>query len=111
MRTWLLIAGLLLPFTVVFAQTEVTGKITNLKTGTPVPGASIKIKSSRKGTTTNPEGVFKLPVNTGDILEITAIGFKPQSIKVTGSADISIALEESAAELNEVVVTGNRGMP
>ena len=111
MRKWLLFAGLLLSSCLMYAQTEITGKITDSKTGTPIPGASVKIKSSKKGTTTSPEGVFKLPVNTGDILEISAVGFKSQSIKVTGSTDISIALEESAAELNEVVVTGNRGMP
>src|ERR1700675_3857915 len=111
MRKWLLFAVLILSSSLIFAQTEITGKITDSKTGSPIPGASVKIKSSKKGTTTNPEGVFKLPVTAGDILEISAIGYKSQSIKVTGSTDISVALEENASELNEVVVTGNRGMP
>jgi len=54
---------------------------------------------------------FKLPVATGDVLEISAVGFKSQSVKVTGLSDISVLMEESATELNEVVVTGNRGTP
>jgi iron complex outermembrane receptor protein len=111
MRKWLLFAVLILSSSLIFAQTEITGKITDSKTGAPIPGASVKIKSSKKGTATNPEGVFKLPVTTGDILEISAVGYKFQSVKVTGSSDISIVLEESATEMNEVVVTGNRGSP
>jgi iron complex outermembrane recepter protein len=111
MRKWLFLTGLLLCSTLIFAQTSVSGKITDSKTGLPIPGASVKIKSSRKGTTTNPEGIFKLPVSPDDVLEISAVGFKSQSLKVAGLSDISVALEENASELNEVVVTGNRGMP
>ena len=111
MRKWLLFAGILLSSSFIFAQTEVTGKITDSKTGTPVPGASVKIKATKKGTSTNSEGVFKLPVTTGDVLEISAVGFKSQTIRTTGQSDIAILLEESSAELNEVVVTGNRGAP
>ncbi|MEJ0080633.1 MAG: carboxypeptidase-like regulatory domain-containing protein [Puia sp.] len=109
MRKWLLFAGLLLSCSLIFAQTEVTGKITDSKTGMPIPGASVKIKSSKKGTTTSPEGVFKLPLTAGDILEISAVGFKSQSVKVTGLSDISVLMEESAAELNEVVGNGKPG--
>jgi len=111
MRKWLLFTSIALSFSSIFAQTEVTGKISDSKTGAPIPGASVKIKSSKKGTSTNPEGVFKLPVNTGETLEISAVGFKSQSIKITSLSEITILLEETAAELNEVVVTGNRGMP
>ena len=111
MRKWLIVTCLLLSSTLIFAQTTVSGKITDSKTGAPIPGASVKIKSSKKGTTTSLEGIFKLPVGADDVLEISAVGFKSQTYKMTGQSDISIALEESASELNEVVVTGNRGMP
>lgn len=111
MRKWLILSGLLFCSAFMFAQSPVSGKITDAKSGTPIPGASVRIKSSKKGTTTNAEGIFNLPVVNGEVLEITAVGYKTQTVKVSASSEYNISLEQNAAELNEVVVTGNRGMP
>ncbi|HEX4373079.1 MAG TPA: TonB-dependent receptor [Puia sp.] len=94
-----------------FAQNTITGKITDSKTGSPLSGVSVKSKSTKTGTQTNNEGIFKIQVNVGGVLEISSIGYKTQSISVTSQSDISISLEQNSAELNEVVVTGNRGAP
>jgi len=110
-RPLLCAALLLLNFYALFAQSAVKGKITDTKTGSPVPGASVKIKGTRKGTTTNNEGLFSLPASVNDVLEISFVGYKTQSVTVTGSADMSVALEPGAADLNEVVIVGSRGAP
>jgi iron complex outermembrane recepter protein len=96
---------------VILAQSTVTGKITDSKTGGPLSGVTIKSKSSKAGTQTNNEGLFKIQAATGDVLEISSIGYKTQKVSVTGLSDLSISLEQNLSELNEIVVTGNRGTP
>ena len=82
MRKWLFLSVLLLSSAFIFAQTTLSGKVTDGKTGAPIPGASVKIKSTKKGTTTNNEGIFKISANAGDELEISEVGYLPQSITV-----------------------------
>jgi iron complex outermembrane recepter protein len=111
MRKWLLFLILLLPSALIVAQTTYTGKVTDAKSGAPISGASIRLNSSATGTSTSAEGIFKIQAKTGDKLEISFIGYKTQSLKLATGTELSIALELNASELNEVVVTGNRGMP
>jgi iron complex outermembrane receptor protein len=111
MRKWLFVFLLLLPATLIFAQSTITGKVTDAKSGTPLSGASVRLNSSQKGTATNGEGVFKIQASPGDKLEISSVGYKSQSVKVGTDTDLTIGLELSSSDLNEVVVTGNRGMP
>lgn len=112
MRKLLILSGiLLLCSTLIFAQSTITGKITDIKTGAPISGVSIKIKSSNKGTTTDNQGLFKIQANANDVIEVSAVGFKTQSVKVGAQSDITLALEENLTDLGEVVVTGNRGLP
>ena len=111
MRLWLSLVFFLLSSTVILAQTTVTGRVTDTKTGSPVPGVSVKIKSSKKGTTTNSEGVFTIQAAPDDVLEISEVGYKTQSIKVGSQSSISVAFEQSAVDLSEVVVVGSRGAP
>ena len=111
MRKLLFAVAFVLSSLIVFAQTSISGKITDSKTGSPISGASIKIKSSKRGTSTNNDGVFTLTVNPNDILEVSIVGYKNQTVKVNGLSTLSIALEQSTTNLNEVVVIGNRGAP
>lgn len=111
MRRTLFLGGLLLASLSIFAQTTITGKIIDSKTSLPVSGASVKIKSTKKGTSTNSEGVFKLLASSSDVLEISIIGYKTQLVSINGLSDLAISLEQASTELNEVVVTGNRGAP
>ncbi len=111
MRKLALLLGLLVFSCTLFAQTTITGKIIDSKTGVRLSGVSVKVKSTKTGTQTNADGVFKIQAKAGDILEISSVGYKNQTLSVTGESDLSINLEQSSAELNEVVVTGNRGTP
>ncbi len=111
MRKWLFVLFFLSASTLSFAQSTITGKVTDVKTGVPISGASVRINASSKGATTNSEGVFKVQAKPNDRLEISYIGYKTQTVVVGASSDVSITLEQGTTELNEVVVTGNRGMP
>ena len=85
-------------------QIKISGKITAEK-GEPIAGASVSIKGSNKGTTTDYNGTFTLIVNLKDKLIITAIGYQNQEVEVV-SEIIQITLKTSTEQLEEVVVIG-----
>ncbi len=89
-----------------FAQKIVTGKVTNPVTKAPIQGASVMIKGSNNGASTDADGNFSVSVPNNATLVISAVGYKTQEVSVGSLSNISIALEEGVERLDEVVVTG-----
>jgi TonB-dependent starch-binding outer membrane protein SusC len=91
-----------------FAQSRtVTGKITDSKDGTPVPNASVTVKGTDRGTSTDAAGNFRISVdNNNAVLVITSVGFSRLEVAVGAQADVNISLNATSANLNEVVVVG-----
>ncbi len=108
MKKLLYLASLLFFCTAAFAQQTVTGKITDAQTGAPIEGATVKIKSTTKGVSTNSQGIFRIVANANDVLEISFIGYNTQDIAVKGSGDISVKLVPASTQLQEIVFVGNR---
>ena len=84
------------------------GLITNSK-GEAVYGASVVARGMGTGTSTDAGGRFALTVTENGhpiVLEISAVGFKPQTYTYDGSPDIRIVLKEAPAGLNDVIVVG-----
>ncbi len=102
-----LFCGLLWLMSVVaFAQKSVSGKVSDAK-GEGVPGASITVKGTTTGTISDAGGSFKINVpNSGGTLVFSSIGYKAQEVKLTGQSSVNVTLEDDAASLDEVVVTG-----
>lgn len=72
----------------------------------PVAGASVLVKGTTNGTMTDMDGKFTLEnVKTGDVIQISFIGFATQDIPYTGQTSITVHLKEDAQALDEVVVT------
>lgn len=87
-------------------QSSVSGKITNER-GEPLPGASVSVKNSGAGTTTNEEGSFSIHVPDLNVtLVVSSVGFRTKEINLNGKASINIILETGADALSEVVVVG-----
>ena len=105
-KTALVLFVFALPF-ILYAQVSVSGTVTDPRNN-PVSGASIKLRNSNTGTVTDANGRFSLTVpGTGGVLEITSVGYQPQSITVTAnSGDLSITMADDISNLNEVVITG-----
>lgn len=91
------------------AQNTLTGKVTDSKTGSPVSGASIKVKNSKTGTSTDNSGRFTLQAKQGDILEVSSIGYTTQTVTISDVATVTIVLEPNSTELKEIVFVGSRG--
>ncbi len=102
-------AFLLLITTVAWAQNKmVTGKVTGEK-GEGVSNASVVVKDTKIGTTTNERGEFSISVpSTATTLIITSVGFDSKEVTITG-APLAIVLIENATSLAEVVINVGYG--
>lgn len=102
-----MVLGTVLPSAL--AQTTLTGRIADARTGEPLAGATLVPKSSKEvGTVTNYDGRFRL--QTKQQLPLTLIvqfiGYRPQEVDVyDASEEIDIQLVEVPNYLSEVVVT------
>lgn len=85
----------------------VKGRVTS-ESGEPLPGASVRLKNTTVGTTTNTNGEFTLsvPDGTNVELEISMIGYKTISVKPENLANVTVALKEESTTLENFVVIG-----
>ncbi|MGF6930624.1 hypothetical protein QFZ48_006124 [Chitinophaga sp. W2I13] len=74
--------------------------------GDPVLGASVAIKGTNKGQTTNANGEFSLVAAKGAVLIISSIGYASQEIRVEDNTTIKVQLTAATKDIGEVVVVG-----
>src|SRR5699024_5228017 len=74
--------------------------------GVPLLGATVSIKDTQHGTTTDIEGYYELVTNSDDTLVISYLGFQTQEVAINGRATINITLEPDAEMLGAVEITG-----
>jgi TonB-linked SusC/RagA family outer membrane protein len=106
-----LLKGGLIPFLLLWAgvalaqNRTITGKVLD-DSNAPLAGASITVKGSPKGTSTNDKGEFTLSVDAAaKTLVISSIGFMTREVEITGNP-VSVSLAKSISALDEVVVVG-----
>ncbi len=105
-RIFLLLTMLVLHTMMVYAQSAVTGRVTN-NNGDPVPFASIKVKGLRSGVSADANGDFRIQAKAGDVLEVTGVGIMPAEITVTStSTPLAISVVRNTVSMEGVVVTG-----
>ena len=86
--------------------TKVTGKITD-RSGAPIPGASIVVKGTTNGITSNLDGTFILTLPTdAKILVFSFVGMKTQEIAIGNKNTFSLVMEEETIGIEEVVAIG-----
>lgn len=89
-----------------WAQTVVTGKVTDSKDGLGVQGVTVSVKGTQVSTQTTADGSYRITVPSGSkSLVFTSVGYSRQEQQVNGpSVDVSFVATSQA--LNEVVVVG-----
>ncbi len=89
------------------AQTKtITGKILN-ETNVPVSAASVTVKGSAAGTSTDANGNFSLAVPaSAKTLIVTYVGYSNLEVSIAGQSNLTITLVSNAQTLNDVVVIG-----
>ena len=118
MKRWILplfvLIGMGLPFQAL-AQGTMEGVVRDANTDEPVIGAQIVLPALNIGTVTDIDGTYQLtgiPAGSYDV-EFRFIGYRTEAQTVTitsgQTATVNVALEETAINLDEVVVTGAGG--
>lgn len=94
-------------YVVSFAQQKtITGNVVDSASDEPLPGVTITIKNTIKGTVTDFDGNFSLDVETGQTLVYSFVGYSPVEIIVGENSIINVKLNEAAESLDEVVLIG-----
>ena len=86
---------------------QVTGKVTD--DSGPIPGASVVVKGTTNGTTTDFDGNYIIEASNGDVLMFSYVGYESQEVTVTGNV-MNVTMQ-SGVSLDEVVLVGNRAKP
>jgi TonB-dependent starch-binding outer membrane protein SusC len=98
--------ALLLIGSAAIAQTVVTGKVTDSKDGSPVPGVTVSVKGARTAAQTGADGTYKISVPASATLVFTSTGFAKQEIAVAGKTSVDVSFVVTSQQLNDVVVVG-----
>ena len=80
------------------------GKVLDKETNSPLPGATIVIKDSSNGVTSDFDGNFKIKSSLGDVLVVSYIGYNSIEVVVVDS-EMIILMEPDLAELEEVTIS------
>lgn len=88
-----------------YAQRQVTGKVTDAKDGTPLAGVSVKVKGTNIGTSTETDGTFTISVSKPNAkLVFSFVGYTEKEVDAAGNT-VTVALSQSTSnDLEEVVV-------
>lgn len=84
---------------------QISGRVTD-SLGNPLPGVSITIKGTTRGTSGDSNGSYRLQADAGDVLVFKMIGFITREMVVGAQSRIDVVLKEESSRLNEVVVVG-----
>ena len=84
-------------------QTRVTGKVSDVN-NEPLPGATVLVKGTTRGTVTDVDGSYAIEAGSNEILVFSFVGFETKEQVVGSASVINVSLSEGLA-LNEVVVT------
>ncbi len=84
-------------------EKTVSGKVVDVN-NLPLPGATIVIKGSTSGTSTDFDGNFTIKVNTGATLVLSFVGYANREVVIGTANTITVTLQEDATALEEVVV-------
>lgn len=83
---------------------NVTGKVTDSSTGEPIPFASIQVKGTMTGGSTDAEGLYSITVPSDAVLVFSSIGYLTCEASVADRAVVNASLSPDAQQLEETVV-------
>ncbi|OYU65629.1 MAG: SusC/RagA family protein [Cytophagaceae bacterium BCCC1] len=88
-----------------FAQGKISGKVTSADDGSGIPGVTVQIKGTSKGTQTDLNGGYEIEAAAGQTLVYSFVGMLSQEVAIGTKSIINVVLASDAKALSEVVVT------
>ena len=96
---------MLLPAAVSYAQTSISGTVTD-ENGSPVIGVAVQIEGKPGGVITDMDGKYTINAGKGDVLVFSSLGYETAEIVVSTSSVVNASLKVETLGLDEVVVVG-----
>ncbi|MDP4188108.1 MAG: TonB-dependent receptor [Bacteroidota bacterium] len=91
----------------VLQRNVVKGRVTDKATGEPLPGVSIVVKGTTRGTLTDTDGKYSIEVQGSDeAMVFTYVGYLSQIVYINDRKQIDVSLESATTKLEEIVVIG-----
>ncbi|QHV94434.1 SusC/RagA family TonB-linked outer membrane protein [Spirosoma endbachense] len=107
LRQWWLLSLLVLASSVGYAQTIITGTVTDGSTGEVLAGTTVQVKGTNVGATSDAKGQYQISLPaTGKVLVFSFIGYQPTEVTVGSRSVVDVKLTNSDNALSEVVVVG-----
>ncbi len=82
LRTVLVALCLMTSVQTVVAQDVTVNGVVKDETNQPMPGATVVVKGTPRGVTTDVDGTFTLSVKPTDVLEVSFIGYQPVTLEI-----------------------------
>ena len=89
-----------------YSQNTLTGTVVDSELGTGLPGATVLVKGTSNGVSTDFDGAFKINASGSGTLVVSFIGYETQEIAFSNSMTLNVALVASANELEGITVFG-----
>ncbi|MEJ5146088.1 SusC/RagA family TonB-linked outer membrane protein [Sphingobacterium sp. MYb388] len=106
LKVWLSCCLVLLGLAGTAQQNKTLNAIVLTDNGSPIAGASILLKKTGKGTSTNQDGKFTISYSTSDTLIISSLNYTSKQVHLHGQTNLQITLQEKSQQVDEVVVVG-----
>lgn len=97
--------GLLMLISGYLSAQQISGVVSSGK-GEKLPGVSVLLKGTARGTTTDANGKFSLDAKSGQTVVFSFIGYQTKEVDINNQTTLDVTLIEAAENLEEVVVTG-----
>lgn len=82
-----------------------SGTITSADEGTPLAGASVRVKGTTRGALANNQGQYEVEANPGETLVFSFIGYATQEILLGDNRTVNVSMAIEDALSDEVVIT------
>ena len=88
------------------AQTAVQGTVLSAEDKSPLPGATVVVEGTTRGTSAGADGRYALEAVPGEVLVFSFVGFEDRKVTYSNQTTIDVELEPQSNSLDEVVVMG-----
>jgi TonB-linked SusC/RagA family outer membrane protein len=102
---WYFLFLFMAPMTLFAQKKQITGSVLD-EAGKSIPGVSIVIQGTTRGTVTNLDGKFTIEASSGEVLMFSYIGYKTEEITIADQSKLEVKMTVEAIGINEVVAIG-----
>ena len=110
MKNVFLVLLLILPISLVFGQSQISGTVLDENDSSALPGVTVQISGTQQGTQTDVDGKYEITASQGQTLVFSFIGMEKKEVLIGNQSIIDVVLSQQANQLNEVVVLTALGL-